>query len=214
MSGTHRIIRTPENSPAYFDAAQPPFPAEPGWFWFWRRPREGKWCGRRVFSRRPRNKLGKRLINRSLDYPVFCRLLDLMFPWRKPWDYPGINGATREAIGVGVDEISAVTLWGWRSGRYVPPQWACDALASFAEDRGRALIEAAAALRVMPRGPGRGQGRVKAPPVLRAERLAREEAERHAMLNPGPIPRPNVPEPPPSTGCRAWIEAQLGRQLD
>jgi len=212
VSGTPRLIRTPENSPAYFDGAAPPYPPEPGWRWDWRPERKGRWHARRDLPRINRGSFSPRLLHRSLHYPVFRRIIDLICPWRRRCDYPGYSAGIREAIGNG--DITEVTLWRWITGRSVPPVWACDALASFAEDRGRALIEAAAALRAMPRGPGRGRGRVKAPPVLRAERLAREEAERHAMLYPGPIPRPNVPEPPQSTGCRAWIEARLGRKLD
>ena len=211
------VIRThpKQRPPEYYDPSQPPLPPCDGWQWTWFPPRPGKWSARRIPSRIPRDRLSPRSSHHSLHYSVFRRLSELLFPWFRHWHYTGYYGEVRKTLGDA--SISYVTLWRWRVGRSEPPQWACEALARFAEDRGRALIEAAAALRTMPRGPGRGRRKGGAklnPPREAQERLAREEAERHAMLYPGPIPRPNVPEPPPSTGCRAWIEVQLGRQLD
>jgi hypothetical protein len=196
------------NNPAYLDPSKPPFPAQDGWSWRWFPPRPGKWSGRRRPLHNYFSALTPRRMHNVLHRPVFSRLCDLIFPWNYPWDYPGRNAATREAIG---EAVHNSTIWRWRTGKTLPPKETCEALATFAEDRAKALQEAAAALRALPRDKGRQGGMV--PHKLRAARLEAEERQRDREIN-GPIPKPNVPPPPPVTGCRAFVEARLGRRLE
>jgi hypothetical protein len=78
-------------------------------------------------------------------------------------------------------------------------------------------LEAVAELRALPRPKaGRGArgtgGRV--PHRLKAEREQREAKARERLLHPGPIEKPNYPVVVEATGCRAFVEAALGRKLD
>jgi hypothetical protein len=196
------------NNPAYLDPSKPPFPAQDGWIWRWRPVLPAKWCARRHSSRINTGALTPRRINAGLHIPVFRRVSDLMFPWYNRWDYPGIYAVIKEITGT---LVVRQTVWRWRAGKTLPPIEVCEALATFAEDRAKALQEAAAALRALPRGPGRQGGMV--PYRLRAARLEAEERQRAREID-GPIPMPNVPPPPPVTGCRAFVEARLGRRLE
>jgi hypothetical protein len=121
------------------------------------------------------------------------------------------DACIREATGT---DACRKTLYNWRKGRTHPPKEVGLALAAFAEDRAKLLLEAAQALRDAPRGPGKGKGRTVPVPRLMAQRRAAEEAARERLLHPGPITKANYPVAVEATGCRAFVEAALGRKLD
>jgi len=191
----------------------PPYPADPGWKWIWRPPVAGRWSGRHIRSRiSPRSAVPIRR-HRLFSSCVFRRITDLLFPWPASWDYPGQLRCIREAAIA--EDIPRGRIWSWRQGKGNPPLWICEALADYAETRARALLEAAAELRALPRGKDRrgahGTGG-RAPYRLRDEKLHQEALARDRALY--LIERPNEAPAPVSTGCRAWVEARLGRKLD
>jgi hypothetical protein len=91
-------------------------------------------------------------MHNCVNSSVFSRISDLILPWIYRWDYPGRAAGISEILGT---RISRVTLSHWRTGKVRVPEWAVERIASWAEERARLLIEAAAELRALPRGPGR-----------------------------------------------------------
>ena len=184
-----------------------PYPPDPGWQWKWFDAREAGWKPRRIPSRINSNGLTPRFMHTG----VFGRALALAFPWVNRWDYPGQRSCLSHVLG---KEIPKHRVWEWKKERCDVPVEVRDMLADWIEERGRALLEAATELRNAPRGPGKGKGRTVPVPRLMAERRAAEEAARERLLHPGPIAKANYPVAVEATGCRAFVEAALGRKLD
>jgi hypothetical protein len=149
-------------------------------------------------------------MHRRVNSSAFSRISDLILPWIYRWDYPGRTAGISEILGT---RISRVSLSHWRTGKVMVPKWAVERIASWVEERARLMLDAAAELRGLPRGPGRKAQGGLIPNKRRDERLAREEEERRRLID-GPIPMPNEPQKPESTGCRAFVEARLGRKLE
>ena len=183
---------------------RPPYPPDEGWQWRWFPPRPGRWAARGSPGRV--NRLA--LTPTAMHVRGLGRVIALLFPWIRRWDYPG---QSRCVVLVTGKEEDASRVGEWRRGRGNASIETRDALATFAEERGRALLEAAAELRAMPRKKRGAPGMV--PHRIRAERLAREERERDRALN-GPIAKPNEPPERVATGCLAFVEEALGRKLD
>ena len=190
-----------------------PYPPDPGWKWVWFPERKAGWRARCIPSRISRKTLTPRRMHNVLHVSAFRRVLDLLFPWVLASDYPGQYYCTIKAAGA--ENVARSTVWRWRSGKTRAPIEVCEALADYAESRARLLLEAVAELRALPRGKDRrgphGTGG-RVPYRLRAEKEQREALARERALY--LIERPNEVPAVEATGCRAFVEAALGRKLD
>jgi hypothetical protein len=191
------------NNPAYLDPSKPPFPAQNGWKWLWCQPKPGKWSARRILPRKYERSLTPRLMHYAFNHSIVSRIIDCIFPCVYPWDYPGRRECLEKIVG---RRITRPSLCYWRKHDRLPSE-VRDRLAEWMEADIRRRTEALAALKALLGAKPRVNGG-RAPHKRRAERLAAEDAARDRELN-GPIPKPNVPPPPPKSACRAWVEARL-----
>jgi hypothetical protein len=149
------------------------------------------------------------LIHNRVNYSVFSRVVDLVFPYVLRGDYPGRRAGLRELLG---DRATDATIQLWRKTDR-QPSWVNERLAEWMERDVERRLECARMLRALPYRSGkRGPGGGTIPHRLHAERLAREEAEREKALA-----QPSVADCGPENGkgeLVRWLERRLGRPLD
>jgi hypothetical protein len=191
--------------PVMPDAKPPePAPLSPDGRWIWR---EARWCWRRERARKHARSLVPRRPRTCENPSAFATAIQQILPWENFHDYPGRGQGYRELFG---GRVTRRTITNWRNGRAMP-EWAIQAASGWLETRAQAMLEAARRLREeTPRDRRKGNGG-RVPHRKRAERLAREAAER--QLN-APIPASNSPPVRGKSDCRLWVEARLGRELD
>ena len=91
-----------------------------------------------------------------------------------PWTLRTFPGLYKGLVAIFAGRVDYQTIAHWRSGRRVPPSWACQVIADYLRGRARAMLDAADTLEGVGQPARRGVAATAARKAKRRARAARE----------------------------------------